>query len=80
MADPNIRQRVESLRAEIEQHRYRYYVLSDPAISDAEFDALMRELAEQGGKGVRVGEGGGTDHCGCGLRAAGGPCFSPLMH
>jgi len=36
--------RVAQLRAEIEQHNYRYYVLDDPSISDAEFDQLFREL------------------------------------
>jgi DNA ligase (NAD+) len=46
MADEHTRQRVESLRSEIEQHRYRYYVLSDPSVTDAEFDALMRELQD----------------------------------
>ncbi|NPV54834.1 MAG: NAD-dependent DNA ligase LigA [Firmicutes bacterium] len=39
------RRRVEELRRIIEHHNYRYYVLDDPEISDAEFDALMRELA-----------------------------------
>lgn len=38
------RERVDWLRREIERHNYRYYVLDDPEISDAEFDALMREL------------------------------------
>ncbi len=38
--------RVEELRSEINQHNYRYYVLDDPIISDAEYDALMRELRE----------------------------------
>lgn len=46
MADEATRRRVDTLRIAIEQHRYRYYVLSDPSVSDAEFDALMRELAE----------------------------------
>ena len=46
MADQVIRRRVDALRVEIEQHRYRYYVLSDPQVTDAEFDALIRELAE----------------------------------
>jgi DNA ligase (NAD+) len=45
-ADEQTRRRVEALRVDIEQHRYRYYVLSDPTITDAEFDALVRELAE----------------------------------
>lgn len=36
--------RIEKLRAEINRHNYRYYVLDSPEISDAEYDALMREL------------------------------------
>ena len=36
--------RVEELRAEIEHHRYRYHVLDDPEVADAEYDGLMREL------------------------------------
>jgi DNA ligase (NAD+) len=32
------------LREQIRHHEYRYYVLDDPEISDAAFDALMREL------------------------------------
>jgi DNA ligase (NAD+) len=36
--------RAEELRALIEHHNYRYYILDDPTISDAEFDQLMREL------------------------------------
>lgn len=38
--------RAESLREQIEEANYRYYVLDDPAITDAEFDALLRELVE----------------------------------
>lgn len=38
--------RVAELRAEIEEHNYRYYVLDAPIISDAEYDALMRELED----------------------------------
>jgi len=36
--------RVESLREQIEEANYRYYALEDPEITDAEFDALLREL------------------------------------
>jgi len=36
--------RVETLREQIEEHNYRYYVLDDPIIPDAEYDRLMREL------------------------------------
>ena len=43
-AQPGIRQRVSALRAEIEQHNHRYYVLDQPSISDAEYDQLFREL------------------------------------
>ncbi len=39
----SIKDRVELLRAEINHHNYRYYVLDSPEISDAEFDELMRE-------------------------------------
>ena len=38
--------RAARLRELIDEHNYRYYVLDDPAISDAEFDALLRELVE----------------------------------
>jgi DNA ligase (NAD+) len=38
--------RVDELRAKIEHHNYRYYVLDAPEISDADFDVLLRELAE----------------------------------
>ena len=37
-------ERAAELRREIEYHNYRYYVLDDPEISDAEYDALMKEL------------------------------------
>ncbi|HEY2300268.1 MAG TPA: NAD-dependent DNA ligase LigA [Acidimicrobiales bacterium] len=37
--------RAEELRAQIEHHSRRYYELDEPEITDAEFDALMRELA-----------------------------------
>jgi len=38
------RRRAESLRRGIEAHNYRYYVLDEPSISDAEYDRLFREL------------------------------------
>ncbi len=39
-------QRLESLRAQIRHHDYLYYALDRPAISDAEYDVLFRELQE----------------------------------
>jgi DNA ligase (NAD+) len=38
--------RVQELREAITLHNHRYYVLDDPAISDAEYDRLMAELAD----------------------------------
>ena len=40
----DVEKKVESLREKIRHHEYRYYVLDDPEISDAEFDALMNQL------------------------------------
>ncbi len=39
-----VKQRIEQLRAEINHHNYRYYVLDSPEISDAEYDELMSQL------------------------------------
>jgi len=36
----------ETLRAEVRRHEHLYYVLDQPEISDAEYDALMRRLRE----------------------------------
>ncbi len=36
--------KIEVLREKIRHHEYRYYVLDDPEISDAEFDRLLNEL------------------------------------
>jgi DNA ligase (NAD+) len=38
--------KTEALREKIRHHENLYYVLDSPEISDAEFDALMRELKE----------------------------------
>jgi DNA ligase (NAD+) len=42
--DKEIEKKVELLREKIRHHEYRYYVLDDPEISDAEFDQLMNQL------------------------------------
>ena len=36
--------KAQALRSALHRHNYRYYVLDDPEISDAEYDRLMREL------------------------------------
>jgi DNA ligase (NAD+) len=43
-AAKNIKKEIESLRDQIRHHEYRYYVLDDPEITDAQFDQLMNEL------------------------------------
>ena len=42
-----VERRVKELRAQITYHNHRYYVLDSPEISDAEYDALMRELMQR---------------------------------
>lgn len=42
--DKKIDKKIEALREKIRHHEYRYYVLDDPEISDADFDKLMNEL------------------------------------
>ncbi|MDQ2077838.1 NAD-dependent DNA ligase LigA [Marinimicrobium sp. ABcell2] len=37
---------VQELRGELQRHNYRYYVLDDPEIPDAEYDRLMQRLKE----------------------------------
>lgn len=44
MNEAQAQKRIEKLREEINFHNYRYYVLDDPVIDDAEYDQLMREL------------------------------------
>ena len=41
-----VKEKIEKLRAEINHHNYRYYVLDSPEISDAEYDELMKELKQ----------------------------------
>jgi DNA ligase (NAD+) len=43
---PAARQRVQLLRAQIEHHNQRYHGDDAPEITDAQFDALMRELQQ----------------------------------
>ncbi|RZN42201.1 MAG: NAD-dependent DNA ligase LigA, partial [Methanophagales archaeon ANME-1-THS] len=41
-----IKRHIEDLRQKIHYHNYRYYVLNEPEISDAEYDRLFHELEE----------------------------------
>ena len=37
-------ERIAALRQELDEHNYRYYVLDEPSVPDAEYDRLFREL------------------------------------
>ncbi|MXW29439.1 MAG: NAD-dependent DNA ligase LigA [Chloroflexi bacterium] len=44
MADAATTERVHELREQLHRHNYRYHVLDSPLVTDAEYDALFREL------------------------------------
>lgn len=44
--EPEVVKRIQDLREALHRHNYRYYVLDDPEISDAEYDQLMRQLKD----------------------------------
>jgi len=44
--DDSVQQHIEALRKELNQHNYDYYVLSQPTISDFEFDRKLQTLQE----------------------------------
>ena len=46
MAAKDAEKKIEALREKIRHHEHLYYVLDDPAISDAEFDKLMQQLKD----------------------------------
>ena len=46
MAGPEATRRAAELRALITDHNYRYHVLVEPTVTDAEYDALVRELID----------------------------------
>jgi DNA ligase (NAD+) len=46
----SIQKEIEALSRKILDHDYRYYVLAQPAISDEEYDKLMRRLQELEGQ------------------------------
>ncbi len=41
---PSAEEKIHALVAELKQHNYRYYVLDDPDVPDAEYDRLMQVL------------------------------------
>lgn len=46
MNKSEVAERIALLRKVIDEHNYKYYVLSQPGISDFEFDQLLNELKE----------------------------------
>ena len=42
----DIKQQIETLRDELRQHNYNYYVLDNPTISDFDFDVKLKQLQE----------------------------------
>ena len=42
----SIKEQIEALRSELREHNYRYYVLSEPVITDYEFDMKLKVLQE----------------------------------
>src|SRR5260370_2804121 len=44
MGKQTAKDKIEKLRAKIRYHEYRYYVLDEPTISDAEYDRLVNRL------------------------------------
>lgn len=41
-----MKDRIESLRKQLSEHNYKYYVLAEPSISDFEFDQMLEELTK----------------------------------
>jgi DNA ligase (NAD+) len=43
-ATPEARDRHQELSEQVDEARWRYYVLDDPTLSDKDFDVMLREL------------------------------------
>ena len=69
--------RADELRALIEHHNHRYHVLDEPEISDADYDALVRELLaiEEQHPELRSAESPTVK-----VGAAPSPQFAPVRH
>ncbi|MFI4954272.1 MAG: NAD-dependent DNA ligase LigA, partial [Burkholderiales bacterium] len=70
-------QRAVELRTQIEQANYRYHVLDDPDITDAEYDRLMRELEALEGAHAELASADSPTRR-VGARASGG--FAEVRH
>ncbi len=46
MPSSQLQTEIAKLREQLNHHAYRYYVLDDPEITDAEYDRLFRRLQE----------------------------------
>ncbi|MGD9557241.1 MAG: NAD-dependent DNA ligase LigA [Mangrovibacterium sp.] len=46
MDTSSVKEKIESLRKELEEYNYQYYVLSNPVVSDYEFDMKLKELEQ----------------------------------
>jgi DNA ligase (NAD+) len=44
--DSNLIEKIENLRNALHRHNYRYYVLDDPEVSDAEYDRMLQALIQ----------------------------------
>src|SRR5438105_3747734 len=44
MTDAQAKKRIAELSKQIDEHNYNYYVLSNPSISDYDFDMMLEEL------------------------------------
>ncbi|MFZ9848259.1 MAG: NAD-dependent DNA ligase LigA [Flavobacteriales bacterium] len=42
----DIQQKITQLSKELEEHNYRYYILSNPIVSDYQFDMMLKELQD----------------------------------
>ncbi len=69
--------RIDTLRAQIREHSYRYYVLDDPTVSDAQYDTLVKELvALEGEHPDLVTDDSPTQRIGAPV----GDLFQPVTH
>ena len=59
MVARGVEERIRELRRQIRHHDHRYYVLDDPEVSDARYDALLRELRELEAARAMAGRLGG---------------------